>query len=244
MLGRYTTIFAGTNLGLRNMNDALVEDAGAQGHGNNIGRQAFHHGDLRRALLATAWEVVEERGASMTSLREVARRNGVAASSALHHFGDKMTLLAGVAEEGFRRLANRQIAATVGMTDKKEHLRQYFLIYVQFALNHPAIFKLMHSSLITPHCIYPTLLETSVKTFKMTKEVMQAYLAPVGVSTEIGAEVWGFWSAAHGIALLLINYPPGERPTRVSEEALISNLLDTVLIGIVEKCRLDSIAAD
>ncbi len=226
------------------MDDAMVEDPVAQLHGKKFARQAFHHGDLRRALLATAWEVVEERGVSMTSLREVARRNGVAASSALHHFGDKMTLLAGVAEEGFRRLTQCQAEATMDITDKKEHLRQYFLIYVRFALDHPAIFKLMHSSLITPHSNYPTLLDTSVNTFRKTREVMDAYLQPFGVPLKLGADVWGFWSAAHGIASLLINFPTGERPTRVSEDELISSFLDTVLIGIAEKCRLDSLNAD
>jgi hypothetical protein len=75
--------FRRTRIGLCNMNDAVVENAVAQSHGKKFVRQAFHHGDLRRALLATAWEVVEERGVSMTSLREVARRNGVAASSRL-----------------------------------------------------------------------------------------------------------------------------------------------------------------
>lgn len=225
------------------MTDAGVENTVAQVHGKKFAREAFHHGDLRRALLATAWEVVEERGVSMTSLREVARRNGVAASSALHHFGDKMTLLAGVAEEGFRRLTQCRIDATVGVTDKKEHLRQYFLVYVRFALDHPAIFKLMHSSLITPHSNYPALLDSSVNTFRKTKEVMDAYLQSFGVPVKLGADVWGFWSAAHGIASLLINFPAGERPTRVSEDELITSLLDTMLIGIAEKCRLESINA-
>lgn len=219
------------------MSDAIAETPAAQLRNK---RETFHHGDLRRALLESAWEVVEERGAPMTSLREVARRNGVAASSALHHFGDKMNLLAAVAEEGFRRLTHAMVSATVDVTDKKEHLRRFFLAYVQFALNHPAIFKLMHSSLLTPHTSYPTLLDTSVNTFKATKEVMRAYLEPFGPPTKLGRDAWAFWSAAHGMASLLINFPPGERPTRVSESELVSGLLETVLIGLAEKCRLEA----
>src|SRR6476661_4460863 len=151
------------------MDDVVAQESPAQ---QRAKRDTFHHGDLRRALLESAWDLVEERGAPMTSLREVARRNGVAASSALHHFGDKTSLLASVAEEGFRLLTKAMVDATDGVTDKQEHLRRFFHAYVEFALKHPAIFKLMHSSLITPHSTYPRLLDASVNTFKTTKEVM------------------------------------------------------------------------
>jgi AcrR family transcriptional regulator len=225
------------------MNDAVVHDPAGRLPAKKIERDTFHHGDLRRALLASAWEVVEERGAASTSLREVARRNGVAASSALHHFGDKTSLLAAVAEEGFRQLTMQAAAAGEGVTDKKEHLRRFFLAYVRFALEHPGIFKLMHSTLITPHSRFPTLLDTSVNTFKKTKAVMQAYLEPFGPVDKLGSDVWAFWSAADGISSLLITFPDGERPTRVPEDELILNLLDVVLIGLAEKCRQRAVAA-
>lgn len=219
------------------MSDVVGQEPSTPLPRKKIERDTFHHGDLRRALLASAWEVIEERGAASTSLREVARRNGVAASSALHHFGDKMTLLAAVAEEGFRQLTMKAAAAVEGVTDQKEHLRRFFLAYVRFALEHPGIFKLMHSTMITPHSRFPTLLDTSVNTFRKTKEVMQAYLEPFGPVDKVGSDVWAFWSAADGISSLLITFPEGERPTRVPEDELILNLLDVVLLGLAEKCR-------
>ena len=225
------------------MSDAVIHESVGRLPGKKIERDTFHHGDLRRALLVSAWEVIEERGAASTSLREVARRNGVAASSALHHFGDKTTLLAAVAEEGFRQLTMRAAAAGDGVTDKKEHLRRFFLAYVHFALEHSNIFKLMHSKLITPHSRFPTLLDTSVNTFKKTREVMQAYLEPFGPIDKLGSDVWAFWSAADGAASLLITFPDGERPTRVPKEELILNLLDVVLLGLAEKCRQRAAAA-
>lgn len=226
------------------MSNAVVQEHDTQLPDKKLERDTFHHGDLRRALLVSAWEVVEERGVAMTSLREVARRNGVAASSALHHFGDKMTLLAAVAEEGFRRLTMSATVAAEGTTDHREHLRRFFLAYVRFALEHPGIFKLMHSALITPHSRYPTLLETSVNTFRVTKEVMQAYLEPFGPVDKLGNDAWAFWAAADGMASLLITFPEGERPTRISEDELILNLLDVVLLGLAEKCRQRAAAAN
>ncbi len=226
------------------MSNTVVHEHDTQLSGKKAERNTFHHGDLRRALLVSAWEVVEERGVAMTSLREVARRNGVAASSALHHFGDKMTLLAAVAEEGFRRLTVSAALAAEGVADHKEQLRRFFLAYVRFALDHPGIFKLMHSSLITPHSRYPTLLETSVNTFRITQQVMQTYLEPFGPVDAHGNDTWTFWAAANGMASLLITFPQGERPTRLSEDEIILNLLDVVLLGLVEKCRLRAAAAN
>ena len=41
------------------------------------GRRAYHHGDLRRAVLEAAVAEVELRGPSQVSIREIARRAGV-----------------------------------------------------------------------------------------------------------------------------------------------------------------------
>jgi len=67
-------------------------------------RRSYHHGDLRRVLIATALELAEEQDVSNLTLREVARRAGVTHSAPYHHFPTKESLLAAVAEEGFRAL--------------------------------------------------------------------------------------------------------------------------------------------
>ena len=58
----------------------------------------YHHGDLRRALVAAALELLE-RGEEL-SLRAVARRAGVSHTAPYHHFRDRRGLVAAVALEG------------------------------------------------------------------------------------------------------------------------------------------------
>ena len=67
-------------------------------------RKAYHHGDLPRVLLAKAAELLNERGVSGFSLREVARRAKVAAAAPSHHFGNVAGLLTAIANDGFREL--------------------------------------------------------------------------------------------------------------------------------------------
>ena len=67
--------------------------------------RAYHHGDLRNALLKAAREVLEERGPSFLGLREISRRVGVSAPSAYHHFPSRDALALGLAEQGAAEMA-------------------------------------------------------------------------------------------------------------------------------------------
>jgi AcrR family transcriptional regulator len=68
-------------------------------------RTGYHHGDLRRALLDASLALVAEGGIGALSLREVARKAGVSHNAPYHHFKDRGSLLAALAEEGFAELA-------------------------------------------------------------------------------------------------------------------------------------------
>ena len=64
-------------------------------------RDAYHHGDLRRALLAHARAVVAEKGAEALSIRAATKAVGVDPAAAYRHFRRKNDILAAVAAEGF-----------------------------------------------------------------------------------------------------------------------------------------------
>src|SRR5918994_1639788 len=64
----------------------------------------YHHGDLRRTLLAAAVDAIAESGPTALSLRDLARRAGVSHAAPAHHFGDKAGLLTALAAEGYELL--------------------------------------------------------------------------------------------------------------------------------------------
>ncbi|ROT32116.1 TetR/AcrR family transcriptional regulator [Micromonospora sp. HM5-17] len=99
----------------------------------------YHHGDLRRALLAAAAEAIEEAGPAALSLRDLARRAGVSHAAPAHHFGDKAGLLTAFAAEGFELLA----AALQRIWAETGSLRELGVGYVRFAVDHRAHFEVM-----------------------------------------------------------------------------------------------------
>jgi AcrR family transcriptional regulator len=98
----------------------------------------YHHGNLRRALLDAAVEVIAEHGPDALSLRQLAVRAGVSHAAPAHHFGDRAGLFTAIAAEGYELLA-----------DAGEHARrtggflEVGLAYVRFAVDHPGHFQLM-----------------------------------------------------------------------------------------------------
>ena len=67
-------------------------------------KKSYHHGDLRRALIEAALQVIREDGIRGLTLRETARRAGVSHAAPAYHFKDLSGLLAAVAQKGFEDL--------------------------------------------------------------------------------------------------------------------------------------------
>ena len=74
---------------------------------------SYHHGDLRRALLAAARETIRTKGAARLTVRGVARAANVSHAAPYHHFKDKDGLIDAVLEQRMILLAD-DLARMVG----------------------------------------------------------------------------------------------------------------------------------
>jgi AcrR family transcriptional regulator len=109
--------------------------------------RAYHHGNLRFALLERAERTVRERGVQALSLRELARDAGVSHGAPRRHFPDRGALLDAVAESGFERLA-RELDAAVAEAGPGAGARLQALAhaYVGFATRDAALLELMFAT--------------------------------------------------------------------------------------------------
>ncbi len=105
-------------------------------------KATYHHGNLRAACIRAAMELLEEGGETALSLRAVARRVGVSPAAPYRHYPDREALVSAVAAVGYRELAD-QLAAAHPSPSTPEQMASVAIAYVQFALERPALFRLM-----------------------------------------------------------------------------------------------------
>src|ERR1700684_3590235 len=107
---------------------------------------AYHHGDLRPALIESALALVTEEQDWTFSLRELARHAGVSHNAPYNHFADKRDLLGAVAAVGFERLRGDLLSATAGTEAADAALAITGRVYVDFGIGNPGLYRLMFGS--------------------------------------------------------------------------------------------------
>jgi AcrR family transcriptional regulator len=200
--------------------------------------QPYHHGDLRRALIETALELVTEEQAWTFSLREVARRAGVSHHAPYNHFPEKQDLLGAVAVVGFERLRDGILRAMAG-TDAPDALVAIIgRTYVRLGLENPALYRLMFGPPLAEAGPgdRPTIARLAGAGARAPLEeviLRGARSGAFAVSPEspqdyiLAAHV--FWSAVHGLTMLAIDrlMAPG-----VTVDDMIEKLLRTLIEGL------------
>lgn len=180
----------------------------------------YHHGDLRSAAIAAGLKLLEERAADDLGLREVARAVGVSATALYRHFPDKAALLRALAAAGLDRLAAAQRAAGEAAGGGAAGFSATGRAYVHFALDNPALFRLIFSA--TPSAGEDPFSRPATETpeaFRMLRD-NAARLAPPGAGPEFALLIaLEAWALVHGLSVLILD---GQIPRN---DALIDTLL-------------------
>nr|WP_260407805.1 TetR/AcrR family transcriptional regulator [Planomonospora venezuelensis] len=104
---------------------------------------------MRAACLRAARELLEEDGGAGLSLRAVARRAGVSPTAPYRHFADRDVLVSAVAAQGYRELTEH-LAAAHRAPRTTDDLAEIAVAYVRFAVERPAMFKVMFAEPCDP----------------------------------------------------------------------------------------------
>jgi AcrR family transcriptional regulator len=192
--------------------------------------KAYHHGQLRQALITAGLQLLNEGGAAGVDLRKVARMVGVSHAAPYRHFPDKRALIAAIAEEGFARMtaAMRSTLEPFDPADGRGQFRALGYAYIAFALANPALMREMFSGLTVDRADYPSLYAASKESFGLLWGVIaRAFGEPVELRTVIA------FSAFHGLALLLLeNQIPLDAEKTV--DVLVDASMDTLTRGFTQ----------
>jgi len=202
-------------------------------------REAYHHGDLRNALISSAVRLIEQGGEATFSLREAARDVGVSANAAYRHFDDKSALLTATAAGGLVRLARGMLKAMDRATQsgRKEEpaiarFKAVGRAYVEFAMAHPELFRLMFSGSGVA-CLNSAAAGVATPTpWELLGRSLDALVADGLLPAERreGAELKA-WSVVHGFASLALA-GHSAMPTGRQRHAALESTLECAVLGL------------
>lgn len=166
-------------------------------------RPAYHHGDLKSALITAALAAVEQRGPEAVSLRDLAQSLGVSRAAPYRHFEDRRALLAALAAEGFDELTEVHLKARAKGGSPRQQLAAAGRGYLAFAAARPQRFRLMFvSDLLTAATPPdPALLKAADRSYAIF-EAMVAATLPGADDKTVKATTIAHMSATYGFALL------------------------------------------
>jgi AcrR family transcriptional regulator len=166
----------------------------------------YHHGDLRRALLAEAVRTIQADGVERLTLRSAGARLGVSRTALYRHFSDKQALLAAVSREGFRMLHDALTGARDRAGGGQAGFEAMSGAYVRFAVTHPSHYRVMFGRFV----------EMCEKDADLNREAGRAF--QVLVDSIVEQQQTGavrrddpqllarfIWAVVHGIAMLAID---------------------------------------
>lgn len=194
--------------------------------------RAYHHGDLKRALVDATLALVAERGPKGFTLTEAARRAGVSTAAAYRHFADKEALLASAAAEGFDhfRVELQRVAESEGGRSLAG-LERLAVTYVQLAADDPARYQVMFGAGLDK-AAHPALLEAGQASFHAWAGAVAAVQQAGALPAEDPlAFAFSGWALVHGIASLLSSGSLGPIGETTTAESLTSQGILTLLAG-------------
>jgi AcrR family transcriptional regulator len=189
--------------------------------------QAFHHGNLRKALIDAGTALLESDGPQALSMRELARRVGVTPMAAYRHFADKDALVTAIAESGFRALAAASQVAVQPGSDA--HLLAMARVYLDFALARPAMFGLMFAEPLDMARVAAAS-DASADAYSPIRDAVAAVLRPDAEDDAVMVGVIRLWSAVHGYAALRLS-------NRLPRAATVHDRFDEVMEPVIASLR-------
>ena len=163
---------------------------------STLGRDSYHHGDLRAALLTQALAML---GQSPTfSLRALAKKTGVTPTAVYRHFADKQALESALAAQGYEELLLRMKSESESHVHSRGDVWRLAYAYITWASDNEPLFSLMFTTHCDPNAPERVAAVNSLKAF-LAQQVQLWY---PGYDNDMFLTVmWGF---VHGTATLYL----------------------------------------
>lgn len=209
---------------------AVAVEASASKRKARERKTAYHHGNLERAMVRLAVELISTHGVEELTLRKLGARLGVSPTAIYRHFSDKEDLMTRLAIEGFVEFTHTLLLAPKPGSPERPIVRMA-IAYILFAHERPAYYRVMFGGNIKERRQTEALMIAGERSFavlsdEVAREIeagrLRANLNPKQVAVSI-------WSLLHGFANLSNN--SHFDPTHVNVELAAISAIKTLLEG-------------
>ena len=167
---------------------------------------AYHHGDLPRAMLLEAVKTIQRRGVDALTLRSVGENLGVSRTALYRHFANKEALLGAVAHDGFRKLRKELFDAWDLTGRGRPGFEAMGSAYVSFAVRHPSHYRVMFGGVLRSGDAALPPGDKTVDAFGVLVDALIELQAGGLVRGDPPEQLALFvWSVVHGVAMLALD---------------------------------------
>jgi AcrR family transcriptional regulator len=190
---------------------------------------AYHHGELRNALVRATRQLVEERGAENFTLADACRIAGVSTAAPYKHFRDKNEILQELIVQGFDQMAAERKAAVARYErGSVEGLIAMGQAYVAFATRETALFRLMFGQ--NPILKSAQHVQDHGRAcFSGVIEDVATFCSVNNIKGDAGQIALDLWTFVHGASSLLIDEDYQKVAPHLDVNALIARAAPRLL---------------
>jgi len=205
-----------------------------QGTSGGEGPRAYHHGNLKEALIRAALELIAEKGPSGFTFADAARWAGVSPAAPYRHFKSREELLADVARRGFEEFTEALVKAwDDGKPEPLAAFHRLGKAYLDFARDKQAYYSAMFEAGV-PLDTDPQFRAASENSFAVLRAAAERLVATMPAKERPPALMVALhiWSMTHGIASLFGRGDAARRALPMAPDELLEAAVLVYLRGL------------
>ena len=189
---------------------------------------------LREEILEVSKEILIEDGFSKMSMRKIAKRADITATSIYLHFKNKDDLLLALIEESIKNLKSALINVIDPSKDLIRQLEDLADTYIDYALKHPQEYQVIY--MVRPEEM-PKYPKEKFKNIRSTYELLADIISEGKKNDLIDVEsslisAYTLWAQLHGVVSVILNK---RLDTRIPRDQFIEQAVENIIQGFISQ---------
>jgi len=189
---------------------------------------------LREEILEVSKEILIEDGFSKMSMRKIAKRADITATSIYLHFKNKDDLLLALIEESIENLKKALMDVIDPSKDLIRQLEDLAETYIDYALKHPEEYQVIY--MVRPEEM-PKYPKEKFKNIRSTYELLADIISNGKKNELIEVEsslisAYTLWAQLHGVVSVILSK---RLDTRIPRDQFIEQAVENIIQGFISQ---------